>query len=115
MGHVQFAYAPDGQSRGRPGPEVRDEIVSGEGREVYSWTNLYDARTGREIRRFEGNGTANCLAFSPDGQVLAGAVLHRREARHHPVGCRLRPCDPRIELLTDAPLQRWRSCPTEKS
>ena len=73
MGHVQFAYAPDGQSVAVQAQEVRDEIVPGEGRTVFGWTDLYDPRTGRKIRRFEGNGMSDGLAFSRDGQVLAGA------------------------------------------
>jgi len=60
-GYVPFAYAPDGQSLA-----VQGDFA----------TKLYDPRSGREIRRFEGKGTPNCLAFSPDGHVLAGGLYH---------------------------------------
>lgn len=73
MGHVQFAYAPDGRTLAVKAQEVRDDIVSGEGRKVFDWIGLYEPKTGHEIRRFEGSGMPDGLAFSPDGQVLAGA------------------------------------------
>jgi WD40 repeat protein len=37
-------------------------------------TPLTDPITGQELRRFEGEGSANCLAFSPDGKVVAGCI-----------------------------------------
>ena len=61
-GFVQFAFAPDGQS-----VAVQGDFRTG-------LANLYDSKTGGEIRRFAGNGTANCLAFSPDGQVFAACL-----------------------------------------
>ena len=73
IGHVQFAYSNDGRSLAAKAVEIGDEIVPGEGHEVFDWTDLYDPATGRKIRRFEGNGMSDGLAFSPDGQVLAGA------------------------------------------
>ncbi|MCY2991083.1 MAG: protein kinase, partial [Planctomycetota bacterium] len=41
-----------------------------------SWdatVRLWDVVTGKEVRRFEGQGaTADCAAFSPDGRLVAG-------------------------------------------
>jgi RNA polymerase sigma factor (sigma-70 family) len=73
IGHVQFAYSPDGRSLAVNAQEIRDETTPAEGRKVFQWTELYDPTTGRKIRRFEGNGMSDGLAFSPDGRVLAGA------------------------------------------
>jgi RNA polymerase sigma factor (sigma-70 family) len=71
-GFDQFAFAPDGQSVAVQVVDWGDEIVKGRGRQITSWTKLYGPMTGHEIRRFEREGTANCLAFSPDGKVLVG-------------------------------------------
>jgi WD40 repeat protein len=73
IGHVQFAFAPDGQSLAVIAQEVGNRIAPGEGHNVFPWTDLYDPRTGRKIRRFAGGGMDDGLAFSPDGRVLAGA------------------------------------------
>src|SRR5258707_41888 len=43
-------------------------VSGGEGGHVYVW----DSRTGREVRRFGGHGLGvTCIAFSPDGRLLA--------------------------------------------
>jgi serine/threonine protein kinase/dipeptidyl aminopeptidase/acylaminoacyl peptidase len=43
---------------------------------------LWDMASGREIRRFEGHGSAvTGLAFSPDGSLLASAGSHDRTVR----------------------------------
>jgi RNA polymerase sigma factor (sigma-70 family) len=65
-GHVPFAYAPDGRSMA-----VQSD----------SGTSLYDASTGRLIRRFAGKGPPYCLAFSTDGQILAAA--HHDDKNKH--------------------------------
>ena len=71
-----FAFGRiNGQTLAVRAQEVGDRIVPGEGREVFGWIDLYDPRTGRKIRRFEGNGLPDGLALSPDGRVLAGAGL----------------------------------------
>jgi RNA polymerase sigma factor (sigma-70 family) len=69
-----FAYAPDGQSLAVQVLDVRDPLVPGKPRPIFPETSLIDAVSGREIRRFEGEGTASCLAFSSDGKVLARAI-----------------------------------------
>jgi RNA polymerase sigma factor (sigma-70 family) len=73
IGHVHFAYSPDGRSLAVKALEIGDKIVPGDRHNVSDWTDLWDPTSGRKIRRFEGNGMADGLAFSPDGQVLAGA------------------------------------------
>src|SRR5262249_43032012 len=51
-------FAPDGKT-----------LASGGGLAVYLW----DVQTGKEVRRFETKeGSSACLAFSPDGKLLAG-------------------------------------------
>jgi RNA polymerase sigma factor (sigma-70 family) len=75
---VQFTYAPDGRSLAVQAEDVGDEIIKGRGREHFRWTKLFDPMTGHELRRFDGQGTASCLAFSPDGKLLAGSVRNGR-------------------------------------
>ena len=65
-GHVPFAYAPDGRSLA-----VQGDIG----------TSLYDANTGRLIRRFAGEGQPYGLTFSTDGQMLAAG--HYNEEHKH--------------------------------
>ena len=69
-----IAYAPDGQSLAVQVLDAGDPFVSGKPRRIFPHTSLYDPRSGREIGRFEGEGTASRLVFSPDGKVLAGAI-----------------------------------------
>jgi WD40 repeat protein len=76
IGHVQFAYAANGQLLAVRAQEERGEIVPGEGRKAFGWIDLCDPRTGRKIRRFEGNRIPDGLALSPDGRVVAGAAYH---------------------------------------
>jgi WD40 repeat protein len=54
-----IAYSPDGKMI----------AAGGAGRSV----GLWDAETGKEVRRLEGLSDANSVAFSPDGRFVAGA------------------------------------------
>src|SRR5262245_49992847 len=56
---ASVAFSPDG----------RTLAAGAGGKEIVLW----DARTGKEIRRIEGATAGDCLAFSPDGKVLASA------------------------------------------
>ena len=66
-----MAYSPDGKhilsGGGKPmqHPKSKDEA------ELVLW----EARTGREVRRFAGlRGSVHAVAFSPDGKTIAAGV-----------------------------------------
>ncbi len=70
------ALARMGTVRWRHGGEISSVTFAADGKTVASASSfqgvcLWDAMTGKDIRRFRGSFVATCVAVSPDGGTLA--------------------------------------------
>ena len=92
-----LAYSPDGR---RLASASADHTVT-----------LWDAATGRAIRKLAAGSPVKAVAFHPDGTTPG---LRRRRFRGHPLGCGHRPADPHPPGAHPDRSGRWRTRPDGK-